>query len=154
MQALTEWADKTHDPHPTLASIGRGVPDVAGSADFNAGCLLIVAGLETRAGGTSASAPLWAALVARLNSALRPKTGKRIGFANPALYASAAAAFNNIGKGHNNMGDPAGPFHAVPGTWDPCTGLGTPRGDALLEALERQYRLAAMRSTRRSRRSP
>ena len=149
-RALTTWARKTHDRHPTVASIGRGVPDVAGSADFNAGCLLIVAGLETRAGGTSASAPLWAALVARLNSALWPKTGKRIGFANPALYGSATAAFNNIGRGHNNIGNPAEPYHAVPGTWDPCTGLGTPRGDALLEALERQYRPAkTSRSTER-----
>jgi kumamolisin len=142
VQALEAWAGKTRDRHALLTSITRGVPDVACNADFNTGCQLIVAGVAARAGGTSASAPIWAALVARLNSALRKKTNKRIGFANPAFYSSASA-FNNIGTGYNNMSDPTGPYRAVRGTWDPCTGLGTPRGDALLAALEQLHRSAS-----------
>lgn len=119
---------------------GRGVPDVASDADFNTGCQLLIGGLDTAAGGTSASAPLWAALLARVNAALVTRHGTRVGFVNPALYTPAAVrTFRNIATGSNSIADPPGPFSAVAGTWDPCTGLGTPDGRRLLEALERVY---------------
>ena len=53
------------------------MPDVAGNA--TPGYEVIVGGQLTSAGGTSAVAPLWAALVARLNQQL----GRRVGFLNP-----------------------------------------------------------------------
>jgi kumamolisin len=76
-------------------------------------------------GGTSAVAPLWAALIARLNQEL----GKPVGYVNPLLYAAGtASAFHDVTSGGN------GGYDAGPG-WDPCTGLGTPDGTALLQAL-------------------
>src|SRR5208337_4170610 len=70
-------------------------------------------------GGTSAVAPLWAALVARINH----KMGKPAGFLNPLIYNQAveASGFHDITEGNS------GSFSAGPG-WDPCTGLGTPDG--------------------------
>jgi kumamolisin len=76
-------------------------------------------------GGTSAAAPLWASLVARLNRGLNA----RCGFLNPILYNNALrSAFRDITVGNN------GAYAAGPG-WDPCTGLGSPIGQQLLRAL-------------------
>jgi kumamolisin len=49
----------------TLAN--RGVPDVAGDADENTGYDVRVDGSDTVIGGTSAVAPLWSGLIARIN---------------------------------------------------------------------------------------
>ena len=107
---------------------GRGVPDVAGNADPDTG-YLVGDGVSMRPfGGTSAVAPLWAALVAQLNQHL----GSRAGFLNPLLYEQLdRSAFNDVSKGTN------GAYRARRGVWDACTGHGTPRGLALLEALSR-----------------
>jgi len=105
------------------AAVGRGVPDVAGDADPETGYSVRVDGQDTVIGGTSAVAPLWAALIARCNQAL----GRPVGFAQPVLYRSPGA-FTDIVAGGN------GAYSARPG-WDACTGLGSPRGDAVLQAL-------------------
>lgn len=107
---------------------GRGVPDVAGSATNYA---ILVDGEDVTSGGTSAVAPLWAALIARLNQAL----GRRVGFVNPALYKAAAAnkGFTDIVGGDNAAVGTRG-YPSVKG-WDPCTGLGTPKGQELKAAL-------------------
>lgn len=110
-------------PIPTPVPHGRGVPDVAGVADPQTGYRVRVDGSDMVIGGTSAVAPLWAALIARLAQA----TGKRFGLLQPALY-SQPGAFRDITAGNN------GTYHAGPG-WDPCTGLGSPNGAALLKAL-------------------
>ena len=104
---------------------GRGVPDVAGDADPTTGYSVLVDGAGTVIGGTSAVAPLWAALLARVNQSL----GAPVGFANPLLYTPAdVASFHDIVSG-NNDGYTAGPG------WDPCTGWGTPDGNRLLQAM-------------------
>jgi kumamolisin len=108
---------------------GRGVPDVSAVADPQTGYRVRVDGQDTVIGGTSAVAPLWAALVARLVQS----TGKPLGLAQPALYDSirtgqVAAGFRDITVGDN------GAFAAAPG-WDACTGLGVPNGASLLSAL-------------------
>lgn len=105
---------------------GRGVPDVAGDASPQTGYVVRVDGHATVIGGTSAVAPLWAALVARLNQQL----GKPVGFLNPFLYKSTApgAGVHDIVQGSN------GAFGAAKG-WDPCTGLGSPDGTQLLKLL-------------------
>ena len=108
---------------------GRGVPDVAGNADPVTGYLVVVDGQRQPIGGTSAVAPLWAGLIARLAQA----TGKRFGLLQPLLYAGASAGgaapgFNDILEGNN------GAYKAGPG-WDACTVLGTPNGTALLNVL-------------------
>jgi kumamolisin len=101
----------------------RGVPDVAGDADPETGYDVRVDGSATVIGGTSAVAPLWAALVTRLNQI----AGKPAGLVNPKLYA-APAALRDITSGNN------GDFAAAPG-WDACTGLGSPNGAALRSVI-------------------
>lgn len=105
---------------------GRGVPDVAADADPASGYNVIVDGETTVIGGTSAVAPLWAGLLARINQLI----AKPAGYLNPLLYsAKEAATFHEITSG-NNDGYSAGPG------WNPCTGLGTPNGMSLLSALK------------------
>ena len=101
----------------------RGGPDVAGDADPATGYNVSVDGTDTVAGGTSAVAPLWAGLIALANQ----KLGRRAGFVNATLYAHPEA-FNDVTSG-NNRG-----FEARAG-WDPVTGLGTPKGAAVVDAL-------------------
>ncbi len=83
-------------------SSGRGVPDVAGNADPTTGYQIYSGGKEQVVGGTSAVAPLWAALVSRLAEA----TGQRFGLIQPALYAGVTpgadvAGFRDITSGNN-----------------------------------------------------
>lgn len=103
---------------------GRGVPDVAGDADPATGYQILVDGRRGVFGGTSAVAPLWAALIALLNQA----TGKPAGFVNTKLYSAPAKGFHDITSGNN------GAYSAGSG-WDACTGLGSPDGQALITAL-------------------
>jgi kumamolisin len=112
----------------------RGVPDVAASADPSRYGYFIRTIADAIAGGTSAAAPLWAALIARINQ----KMGAR-GFVNPDLYAAAQrfpASFKSITQGNNSL-DPqtTSDWQANPNGWDPCTGLGCPNGAELLKAL-------------------
>ena len=121
---------------------GRGVPDVAGDADLASGYNIQVDGWQVPIGGTSAVAPLWAALIARINQ----KLGGNVGFINPQLYALAAGlGFNDIKvgdnkcsfAGQNNVGYAAGDG------WDACTGLGTPIGTTLAGLLKIPAQLPA-----------
>jgi kumamolisin len=109
--------------------LGRGVPDVAGNAG---GYLMELCGQLTTVFGTSAVAPLVAALVARLNQTL----DRRLGFLHPALYriGGTAAGFRNIVQGNNATAPWVGGYVAGPG-WDACTGWGSPNGRELLAAL-------------------
>jgi len=105
---------------------GRGVPDVSADADPQTGYNVLVDGKSLVFGGTSAVAPLWSGLIALLNQ----KLGKPLGFLQPALYSlpKSAAAFHDITTGS------IGAFSAAPG-WDAATGLGSPSGENLLQAL-------------------
>jgi kumamolisin len=102
---------------------GRGVPDVAGDADPTTGYRVRVDGQNTVIGGTSAVAPLYAALIAQINA----KLNRTVGFINPALYAHGP--FQDITSGDN------GAYQAGVG-WDACTGLGSLDGTAVLDALK------------------
>jgi kumamolisin len=108
-----------HSDGTAVALTKRGVPDVAGDADPDTGYNVRVDGIDTVIGGTSAVAPLWAGLVARINQV----TGSNAGYLNPVLYGRPQA-LRDIIKGNN------GDFEAAAG-WDACTGLGTPNGPAL-----------------------
>ncbi|TVY31921.1 Aorsin [Lachnellula subtilissima] len=99
---------------------GRGYPDVAANGDNIA---IFFDGFFERDGGTSASMPIFASIVNRINEQ-RLNAGKNvIGFNNPALYANPSM-LNDITNGSNPSCGTDG-FQAVPG-WDPVTGLGTP----------------------------
>jgi kumamolisin len=106
-----------------VSGSGRGVPDVAGDAAPESGYNILVDGQQEVVGGTSAVAPLWAALIALINQ----KKGTPVGFVNPSLYADRAD-FRDITQGNN------GAYMAGPG-WDACTGLGSPSGTELAGAL-------------------
>ena len=123
----------------------REVPDVSASADPNNGYVIFCSegfycklegGGWFAAGGTSAAAPLWAALLAVADQGL----GSPIGFVNPDLYAIAAdastsSAFNDITVGNNDFtGSHGGRYPATSG-YDLATGLGTPNGTVLIPLL-------------------
>jgi kumamolisin len=108
---------------------GRGVPDVAGNADPETGYLVRIDGQAEVIGGTSAVAPLWAALICRLAQA----AGHSFGLMQEILYAGVqpgrpADGMQDITTGNN------GAYQARPG-WDPCTGLGVPAGTTLLSLV-------------------
>jgi kumamolisin len=115
---------------------GRGVPDVTGDGDPDSGYNIRVDGQQIQEGGTSAVAPLWAALIAVINQ----KLNGQVGFVNPQLYAllSGSGAFHDITVGNNrvsykqfqNVGYDAGPG------WDAASGLGSPDGTVLSSLLK------------------
>jgi len=112
--------------------IGRGVPDVSGNADPQTGYVVRVDGSELVFGGTSAVAPLWAGLIARLNE----KLGGNVGYLNPTIYGlpGDTGAFRDIVAGDNDIAKEGKPYKAGRG-WDACTGLGSPNGAGLLATL-------------------
>jgi kumamolisin len=122
--ALPAWQQGSAVPQAPNGSAGRGVPDVAGNADPLTGYQVLVDGQAQVIGGTSAVAPLWAALVARCNQ----KLAAPLGDVHAALYRIGEQAFRDITQGNN------GAYAARTG-WDACTGLGSPRGETLLTAL-------------------
>jgi len=113
---------------------GRGVPDVAANASENSGYIQYIQGQRGPVGGTSAVAPLYAGLIARINANL----GRAAGFINPRIYAAAGSAFRDIagpgGPANNSYGRVVG--YPVTVGWDACTGLGSVRGTALQNTLQ------------------
>lgn len=127
--ALPTWQSSAGVPANPAGAPGRGVPDVAGNADPATGYQVLVDGRPSVIGGTSAVAPLWAALIARFAQSL----GTSFGLIQQSLYAGVRAGqpmpgLRDITSGSN------GAYSAAPG-WDACTGLGVPDGTALLSIL-------------------
>jgi kumamolisin len=104
---------------------GRGYPDVAAKSDVMTGYDVLVTGFDLPMGGTSAAAPMWAGLVAAINETL----GRPTGYLTPLLYS---AGFSTALKAITQSG--GGTCQPSSG-WNPCTGLGSPVGTALLAAL-------------------
>ncbi len=114
----------------------REVPDVAANAGTPFATYCTESGRDgcdaggwTGFGGTSLSSPIWGAFFALANAS-PACASKRIGFANPALYAIAggagyASAFSDVTQGNNDLGFQNGLYPAGPG-YDLATGLGTP----------------------------
>ena len=126
---LPAWQTAAGVPDSPAGQPGRGEPDVAGNADPATGYQVLIDGQQSVIGGTSAVAPLWAALTARLVQTL----GTPLGLLQPALYAGVSpgqpvAGLRDITSGSN------GAYSAGPG-WDPCTGLGSPNGNQLSQIL-------------------
>ena len=101
-------------------AVADHVADVSGDAAPETGYQVLIDGQSAVVGGTSAVAPLWAALVALVNQ----RNGRNSGFLNPTLYTGGEANFYDITSGSN------GTYKAAPG-WDPCTGLGSPEGQKI-----------------------
>lgn len=121
---------------------GRIVPDVVANASAHTGYFTVVSGQAGIEGGTSAAAPLWAALVGRMNEALSG-TGRSVGYFTPLLYgldvggthAVGAVGCNDIRTGDNDTATVGG-FKAGAG-FDGVAGWGSPKGAALLAALQK-----------------
>jgi kumamolisin len=122
--ALPGWQQNANVPAASGSTGGRGVPDVAGDAAPETGYNVLIDGQSAVVGGTSAVAPLWAALIALINQ----QSGKKAGFVNPTLYGAGETDFYDVTQGNN------GAFSAGPG-WDPCTGLGSPNGQQVASTL-------------------
>jgi kumamolisin len=128
--AVPTWQATVEVPvNTTTGQNGRGVPDVAGNADPETGYQVLVDGQSEVIGGTSAVAPLWAALLCRMAQS----AGHSFGLVQEILYAGVGAeepapGLRDITSGNN------GAYQATPG-WDACTGLGTPEGTALLSVV-------------------
>ncbi|HLT36618.1 MAG TPA: S53 family peptidase, partial [Enhygromyxa sp.] len=110
-----------------------GVPDVASNASAASGYQI---GLEGSGNGhgTSAAAPLWAALVAILNERLEAP----VGYLNPAIYAFQVAGKGTctaIETGSNGPSRWRSYWPSAGNIWNASCGLGSPVGTALLEAL-------------------
>jgi subtilase family serine protease len=124
----------------------RGVPDIAADANPNPDTGLPVVTSDagggytiSEHGGTSASAPIWAGIIALADQ----YAGRHLGFVNPAIYRIARSphnhqAFHDITAGNRNTakfphGTIAG-YRAGPG-WDPVTGWGSPNAHVLVPLL-------------------
>jgi len=126
-------------PYDGYQAEGRGIPDVS---IMGHNYLISLGGQWTEVSGTSASSPVFAAMMTLVND-LRMQNGKGpMGFLNQVLYSLDSSVWNDITSGNNacssgnqdtavccNEG-----FTAQAG-WDPVTGLGTPKFDKLAEIL-------------------
>ncbi len=122
----------------------RGVPDVSADASDRTGVAVVFSnGTQDTVqshGGTSASAPIWAALIALADQYAE----RHLGFVNPAIYQIARSphyhqAFHDITTGNNTVQFPSTTitgYQAAPG-WDPVTGWGSPNAQVLIPLLAR-----------------
>ena len=110
------------DAPPWQARGWRGVPDVA--AQVVPGYTVYLEGTELAIGGTSAVAPLWAALTARINQRL----GVNAGLFAPLLYAAPQTALRDVLSGGNG-------YYTAAAGWDACAGLGVPVGTGVESLL-------------------
>lgn len=122
----------------------RQSPDVAAAADVDTGYQVYFTDPDTgdegivTVGGTSASSPFWAGVLALIAQRAEDEDVGQLGFVNPMLYDLAAehepnTIFHDVVEGGNLY------HNATPG-WDYATGLGSPDvallADAVIEYLE------------------
>ncbi|KAJ5280366.1 hypothetical protein N7478_005738 [Penicillium angulare] len=138
---LTHVSKETQEYYGKYTNFeGRGFPDVSAHSlypDFE----IIITGLKSLSGGTSAASPTFAGIIGLLNDA-RLRAGKpALGYLNPFLYSKGFKALNDIttGSSYGCGGVDPQSEQEVPGAliipgahwnattgWDPVTGLGTP----------------------------
>ncbi|GAM22413.1 hypothetical protein SAMD00019534_055880 [Acytostelium subglobosum LB1] len=117
---------------------GRSYPDIAA---LGHNYLVVLGGRVIPVDGTSASAPVIAAVISIINDMLLRRNEKPLGFVNPALYSVGAQhpeAFFDIVMGDNSC--PESPpcntygYPATPG-YDAVTGFGSPYFPVLSQLL-------------------
>ena len=134
---IPSWQMNINVTAPGGSSGFRNIPDVALTGDN-----VYVAygnGQSAEFGGTSCAAPLWAGFTALANQQASVAGRTLVGFINPALYAIAsgssyASCFHDVTTGNNTWSNSPTLFYAANG-YDLCTGLGTPAGTNLINAL-------------------
>ncbi|HET9918928.1 MAG TPA: S53 family peptidase [Ktedonobacteraceae bacterium] len=116
----------------------RGLPDIAADSNPETGMAFYFDGQWNQTGGTSASTPFWAGIVAIANQ----MAGHPLGFINPGIYKLAASQnaqqdFRDITVGNNNVTGgkvKVQGFQAVAG-WDAVTGWGSPQASQFIPDL-------------------
>ncbi|CAD0100445.1 unnamed protein product, partial [Aureobasidium mustum] len=120
--AVDGYLDKIGNLYEGLYNCsGRAYPDVAAQGNHD---VVVWEGNITTIGGTSASAPTFAAVIALVNDALIAAGKPPLGFLNPWIYSRAFAALTDITEG-SSIGCNTSGFPAEVG-WDAVTGFGTP----------------------------
>ena len=136
--SIPSWQTNINMTSRSGSATQRNIPDVALTAD--AVFVKYGNGLNaTNIGGTSCAAPLWAGFMALVNQQAAANGNPSAGFINPAIYTIAAessysACFHDITTGNNTWSSSPSLFYATTG-YDLCTGLGTPNGQNLINAL-------------------
>ena len=140
--SIPDWQTNVSMAANSGSSTFRNLPDVALTADNIFVCYDDgVTNGQYYFQGTSCAAPLWAGFCALVNQQSVAVNGTTVGFLNPALYALANstnyhACFHDLTTGNNIGTGTPGLFNAVTG-YDLCSGLGTPNGISLINALAR-----------------
>lgn len=120
--AVNRYLGHIGDLHAGLYNrTGRAYPDVAAQGNHD---VYVWEGNISTIGGTSASSPTFAAVIALVNDALIAAGKPALGFLNPWLYGGAYAALTDITTG-SSFGCNTTGFPATVG-WDAVTGFGTP----------------------------
>jgi kumamolisin len=107
--------------------VRRSLPDVSALASQSPGYKIVLNGNVTVEDGTSAAAPLWAALIAIANA----KRGSSLGSIHDFLYRNPQL-FRPITEGDNRWSGIG--YFAGPG-WNACTGWGVPKGVEMINGL-------------------
>lgn len=134
--------DNTNSPSPGFNSKGRGLPDVALIGVYYQ---TVIQKVVESLFGTSASTPVFAALISLVNAERLRNGQSSVGWINPTLYgATAAASYTDVTEGSikccSDASDPPNPiccnsgFSATAG-WDPVSGWGSITYPKLLELL-------------------
>jgi tripeptidyl-peptidase-1 len=129
------WRERKHisEMKGRFDSGGRGTPDVSALASEY---LAVIEGKTMRIHGTSASTPVWASMISRINNE-RMLAGKgSVGFINPTLYLYSRQWANDVDSGHSSGCGFEEAFGAVKG-WDAGTGLGSAQYDKLRRVFMR-----------------
>jgi tripeptidyl-peptidase-1 len=136
--AVSRYLNSATDlpPQSMFPAGGRATPDVAALGE---GYEVFFRGKVYAIGGTSASAPAFAAMISLLNEARLQAGMSPMGYLNPFLYQHPEA-FTDVTLGTNAIsraGKPVKYGYTAAEGWDPVTGLGTPLFSKLLSsALE------------------
>jgi len=110
---------------------GRAYPDVSA---LGQNMVYVIGGKIYNSDGTSFAAPIFAGIIALINSELLARGHPPLGWINQWMYENDDM-FNDIKNGDNPVESCKG-FKATTG-WDPVTGLGTPNYEAMLAAAIR-----------------
>jgi subtilase family serine protease len=133
--AIPAWQTAVARGCSSCSRTYRNGPDVSANANFTFYvCADQTACTANEYGGTSFAAPMWAGFLALVNQQALANGHSPLGFINPIIYQLASGpgygtAFHDISSGSN--GDP------TTTGYDLATGLGSPNGVGLINALTR-----------------
>jgi len=125
-------------PGTTSPLTMRGIPDVSAPSTGLVGFYYYNGSLNfnqqvATSAGTSASAPLWAGIIARLNQLVGSNVGDihNTIYANPQIFNDITVGSNNVLNNSNNF---LPGYYATTG-WDAATGLGSPNGPLFFQTF-------------------